>query len=59
MPYTRYEPWFAVVLQMCLEQTSSAPPLRLGVMEESILAFYEGPKITQPDMCGLIVVMNR
>ena len=34
MPYARYEPWFAVVLLMCLNYMSSELPSCSGAMEE-------------------------
>ena len=59
MPYARYEPWFAVVLHMCPKWTSSALPSHLGAMEETILAFSEGPKISQPHMYCVVKGRGR
>lgn len=58
MPYARYEPWFPVVLLMCLNYMSSGLPSYPGAIEKYIFGLHEGPKISQPHVCGLIVVFN-
>ena len=58
MPYARYETWFAAVLLLCLSYMSSEPLSYPGAMEGYFFRLREGPKISQPDVYGLIVILN-